>query len=128
MQNISRQDKLQNIEFFVKSIEGLETIIPASELNIEYNELKKYPVFISAAGDYSEFVSFTAVMKNDGLHIRPYRLVDGELIQGTRPRSWIRRKWGDGKWGDGKWLFGGYTGESQSMYDSMLVNIIIKEI
>jgi hypothetical protein len=128
MKKISNADKMQSMEIFIKTIEGTETIIPAPEVNIEYNELKKYPVFVSPAGNYPEFVSFSAEMKPDGLHIRPYRLVNGELVQGTRPRNWNSRKWGDGKWGDGKWLFGGYVGSTESAYEAMSVNIIIKEI
>jgi len=116
------------IGIFVKPIEGIETIIPHAELNINYNYLKKYPVFVSADGNYQEFVSFNAEMLNDGLHIRPMRFVDGQLIPGTRPRDYIRRKWGTGKWGTGKWLFGGWTGVGESAFESMPVNIIIKEL
>ena len=102
-------------QYFVKNIKGPETVIPLSEINISFNAQKKYFIFISPNGNFLEFLPFGAELKQDGLHIYAQRLINNQVIPGTR-----RRRWGDGgKWGDGrKW------GE----YGIMPVNIMIKEI
>jgi hypothetical protein len=130
----------RGIQFSLKQIIGIETIIPLSELNIQYDPEKQYPLLVTAYGVYPEFVSFNADMQPDGVHIRPVRLVDGQLVPGTRIKKWgtekwgtgsqyvTGKKWGGGKWGDGKWsasrwLGGNTWGGSAPMF----INIIIKE-
>jgi hypothetical protein len=128
------------IGFFVKAVYGIETVIPLNELNIEFNPSKQYPVFVSAGGDYPEFVSFNAELLSDGLHIRPVRLIGGELVKGTRMKKWGQgkwgtgrvyvsgKKWGDGKWGNGKWSANRWlAGDLWGAYAPMNVNIIFKE-
>jgi len=103
-----------NSQYFVKEIKGPETIIPLAEFNIEYDSEKKYSIFISPQGEYREFLPFGAEIKEDGLHVYAQRLVNNQVIPGTRRIKWgCGRKWGDGgKWGE---------------YGVMPVNIFIKE-
>lgn len=130
----------QAIGFFVKPVSGLESIIPCLELNIQYDSEKKYPVLISPSGNYPEFVSFNAELLPDGLHIRPVRLIDTKLVSGTRMQKWGTKKWGAGsitisgkKWGEGKWGTDTWSasrrvgGETWGDYESMSINIVIKE-
>ena len=101
-------------QYFVKEIKGHETIISLSELGISFNKDKKYFIFVSPNGNYSEFLPFGAELLQSGLHIYAQRLIDGQIVPGTR-----RKRWGSGKWGDGsKW------GE----FGIMAVNILIKEL
>jgi hypothetical protein len=131
----------QGIGFFNKLISGNETIIPAAELGMLYDEAKKYMIFTAAAGNYPEFISFNAELLADGLHVRPMRLIDGKLISGTRAKTWGSNKWGEGgqslpgkRWGDGKWGDGSWSasrwigGDTWGAYASMYINIIVKEI
>jgi hypothetical protein len=125
----------QGIGFFVKPVSGLETIIPCGELLIQYDNTKKYPVLISAAGNYPEFISFNAELLPDGLHIRPMRFIDGKLIPGTRMQKWGAggqlvpgKKWGDDKWGADKWSASRRIGgDTWGDYEPMSINIVIKE-
>jgi len=106
---------IQKKGVYIKSIKGPETIIPLDELNITFNPEKKYSIFISPQGEYREFLPFGAEIKESGLYIYAQRLVNNQLIPGTRKIKWgCGRKWGDGgKWGE---------------YGVMPVNIIIKEL
>jgi len=130
----------QAIAFLIKPVSGIETVIPALELSIQYNPEKKYPVFISASGDYPEFISFNAELLPDGLHVRPLRLIDGKIIPGTRMQKWGLKKWGAGgysvpgkKWGMGKWGSDKWSasrrigGDLWGDYGPMNINILIKE-
>jgi hypothetical protein len=129
------------IGFFVKAISGPETVIPALELDIQYNPQKQYPVFVSASGNYPGYISFSAEMLADGLHVRPARLEDGKLVYGTPMRKWgiskwgeggqflPGKKWGEGKWGDDKWSASRRIGGvAWGTYAPMYINIIIKEL
>jgi hypothetical protein len=129
------------IGFFVKTISGIETVIPFTEVDYETITGKHFCIIVTAAGDYPEFVSFNAEMKDDGLHIRPVRLIDGKLIPGTRSKKWgegkwgaggkfvSARKWGTGNWGEGVWAGGRWiSGDMWGAYASMYINIVIKEI
>jgi hypothetical protein len=131
----------QGIQFVIKPISGVETIIPAAELNLQYDSSKQYPLLITAAGYYPEFINFNAEMLSDGLHIRPIRFIDNELVPGTRTAKWGQdkwgagriyvsgKKWGHGLWGDGKWSAGRWVGGiSWGRYAPMNINIIIKEL
>ena len=128
------------IGFFVKAISGEETIIPALELDLQYNLQKQYMVFISPHGNYPDYVSFNAEMLADGLHVQPMRLIGGKLIAGTPKRKWgvvkwgaggyslPGKKWGEGKWGDGQWSASRWVGgDTWGAYMPMYINIIIKE-
>jgi hypothetical protein len=130
----------QGIQFYIKEIAGIETIIPPGELNLQYDETKQYPVLVSASGNYPEFVSFNAEMLPDGVHIRPVKLIDGELVPGTRMKKWGANVWGAGRqyisgkkggvglWGDGKWSASRWIGgDTWGGYAPMYINIIIKE-
>jgi len=107
-------DKIQN-QYFVKTISGPETVIPLAEIGITFDAEKKYFIFVSPNGKFLEFLPFGAELLENGLHIYAQRLVNGDVIPGTR-----RKRWGDG----GKWGDGGLWGE----YGGMPVNIIIKEL
>jgi hypothetical protein len=128
------------IGFFVKAISGEETIIPAIELSLQYNPQKQYPVFVSPAGNYPDYVSFNAEMLADGLHVRPIKFFDGKLIPGTPKRKWGTAKWGAGgyslpgkRWGEGKWGEDKWSasrkvgGDTWGAFAPMYINIIIKE-
>lgn len=130
----------QGIMFFVKPVSGVEAVIPNSELGIQFNPEKQYAVFVSAAGNYPEYVSFNAEILPDGLHVRPMRLVGGKLVPGTPMQAWGTKKWGAGiasvpgkKWGDGKWGNGTWStsrtvgGDTWGGFGPMNINIIIKE-
>ena len=130
----------QGIGFFVKPVSGIETVIPCLELLIQFDGEKKYPVLISAAGNYPEFISFNAEVLPDGLHIRPLRFIDGKIIPGTRMQKWGTKKWGAGgysvpgkKWGEDKWGAGKWSasrrigGDTWGDYEPMNINIVIKE-
>jgi hypothetical protein len=130
----------QGIQFFLKRISGIETVIPPSELNIQYDPEKQYPLLVTASGDYPEFISFNADIQQGGVHIRPVRLIDGQLVPGTRIKKWgtekwgagsqyvTGKKWGEGKWGDGKWSASRWLGgNTWGGYAPMFINIIIKE-
>jgi hypothetical protein len=110
---------------------------------LDYEEIaeKQFCIIVTAAGNYPEFISFNAEMKEDGLHVRPVRLIDGELIPGTRSKKWgegkwgaggefvSAKKWGVGKWGEGVWAGGRWiSGDTWGAYAPMYINIVIKEI
>jgi hypothetical protein len=129
------------IGFFVKAVSGIETVIPFTEVDYETITEKKFCIVVTAAGDYPEFISFNAEMKDDGLHIRPVRFIDGKLIPGTRSKKWgegkwggggefvSAKKWGIGKWGEGVWAGGRWIGmDKWGAYAPMYINIVIKEI
>jgi hypothetical protein len=129
------------IGFFVKAVSGIETIIPFTEIGYEKIDGKQFCIIVTAAGNFPEFISFNAEMKEDGLHIRPVRLINGELIKGTRSKKWgegkwgsggefvSAKKWGIGKWGDGVWAGGRWiSGDTWGAYAPMYINIVIKEI
>jgi hypothetical protein len=129
------------IGFFVKTVSGVETVIPFTELDYETIAGKKYCVIVTAAGNYPEFISFNADMQDDGLHVRPVRLINGELIPGTRSKKWgegkwgsggefvSAKKWGVGKWGDGVWAGGRWiSGDTWGAYAPLYINIVIKEL
>jgi hypothetical protein len=129
------------IGFFVKAISGIETVIPFTELSYEEISGKRFCIIVTASGNYPEFISFNAEMEEDGLHVRPVRLIGGELIPGTRSKKWGESKWGSGgefvsakKWGVGKWgesVWGGgrwISGDMWGAYAPMYINIVIKEI
>jgi hypothetical protein len=100
-------------QYLIRTISGETPVIPLSEIPIEYSQEKRYLIFVSPHGYYPEFLDFGAEIDEDGLHIYPRRFVDGQIIPGTRQKTW-----GEGLWGDGIW--GGYG--------SMPINIIIREI
>jgi hypothetical protein len=102
-------------QYFIKNIKGPETVIPLSELKITFDSEKRYFIYISPNGDFREFLPFGAELKESGLYIYSQRLINGQVVPGTR----IKR-WGDG----GKWGDGGLWGE----YGVMPINILIKEL
>jgi len=98
----------------IVEISGPQTVIPLSELGITFNPVSKYAVFVSPNGNHPEFLPIGAELLQSGLHIYAQRLIDGQIVPGTR-----RKRWGSGKWGDGsKW------GE----FGIIAVNILIKEL
>jgi len=97
----------------IQTIKGPETVFPLDELGITYSLGKQYAVFVSAHGNYPEFLPFGAEVKSGNVHIYAQRLVGGQAVPGTRVK-----KWGEGKWGEGRW------GE----HNPMQVNILIREL
>ena len=131
----------QGIGFFVKPISGIETVIPALELSIQYDPRRKYPVFVSPHGNFPEFISFNAEVLPCGLYVRPVRLINGELVPGTRMQKWGTKKWGEGgyivpgkKWGEGKWGEDKWSasrrigGDLWGDFEPMNINIMFKEL
>jgi hypothetical protein len=127
--------------YFIKLISGLETLIPWLELSIDYAPEKKYAVFITANGLHKDFISFPYETKDEGLRVIPQRLLNGRLVPGTEKKKWGTGKWGEGgqwvegrKWGEGMWGSGTWDasrfvgGEAWGEYDSMPINIEIKEV
>jgi hypothetical protein len=112
------------IGFFVEAISGVETVIAFTELGYEEITGKNFCIIVNASGNYPEFVSFNAEMKEDGLHIRPFRFIDGKLVPGTRSKKWGEGNWGEGVWAGGRWI----SGDTWGAYAPMYINIIIKEI
>jgi hypothetical protein len=107
-------DKINN-QYLVKNITGIKTVIPLSEIGISFDASKKYFIFVSPHGKFMEFLPFGAEINSTGLHIYAQRMINNEIIPGTR-----RKRWGDGaKWGDNS-LWG--------EYGVMPVNILIKEL
>jgi len=125
----------------VIQISGTETIIPWSELNLDYAPGRVFCILITAHGNYPEYVSFPYETKNDGLHIYPQRLIDGKLVAGTGKKKWgigkwgegkiyvPGRKWGEGLWGSDKWSASRFVGgEAWGVYAPMPINIQFKEV
>jgi hypothetical protein len=133
--------KASSSGFFVRQISGPETVIPWSEINIDYTPEKTFCIFILAHGNYKEFFNFAYETQSDGLHVFPQRIIDGKIIQGTRRKLWGMGKWGEGmvwvdgrKWGVGTWGSGPWDasrfvgGEAWGVYAPMPINIQVKEI
>ena len=131
----------QGTNYFIKTICGVETIFSYADLDMEYDPQKKYAVFVSVLGDYPEFVSFNAKFSEKGLHIRPLRLINGELVEGTKTEPWGIKKWGEGTktieattwgektWGESEWSEAkNEGGDTWGGFDSMEINIIVKEV
>ena len=127
--------------FAVTFVSGAETIIPWSELNIDYAPNRVFYIAISAHGFFPEYVSFPYKTGSEGLHVFPHRLVNGQLVNGTPMRKWGTFKWGAGKvfvpgkkwgsfkWGSGKWSASRYAGgEAWGVSEPMPINIQVKEI
>jgi len=127
--------------FSVKLISGPETVILWSELNIDYTPDRTFAIFITAHGNFPEYVSFPYETKEDGLRVLPQRLINGQLVNGTGMRKWGTKKWGAGKvsvpgrkwgtwqWGDGQWCVARYVGgEAWGEYEPLPINIQVKEV
>jgi hypothetical protein len=125
---------------YVKTISGVEAVIPWTELGITYNPQVNYIIFISAHGLYKEFVSFPCDTQPDGLHVYPQRIISGKLVGGTRMRKWGTftwgegsvfvpgRKWGTFAWGEGLWSASRTVGgEAWGDFEPMKINLQIKE-
>jgi len=125
----------------VIQISGPETIIPWSELNLDFAPGKVFAIFITAHGNYPDYISFPYEAKSDGLHVFPQRLIGGKLVAGTGMKKWgigkwgegkefvPGRKWGAGKWGSGKWDASRFVGgEAWGVYAPMPINIQFKEV
>ena len=101
-------------QYLIKEITGDKTTIPLSEIpafvineEVVFDPNKRFVIFVSPHGDYPEFLNFGASLDENGLHIFSRRLINGQIVPGTRLKTWGESLWGD--------------------YGSMLVNIIIKE-
>jgi hypothetical protein len=127
--------------FFVTLICGPETVIPWTEFGVEYELGMDFCVFITAHGNYPDYVSFPYEIKHDGVHVYPQRLIRGKLTAGTGRKKWGIGKWGEGreyvpgkKWGMGKWGEGKWSasrivgGEAWGVYAPMPINIQMKEV
>lgn len=127
--------------YSVTLVSGPETVIPWTELGIDYAPEKTYCVFITAHGNYPDVVSIPYESRNDGLHVYPHRFIDGKLIAGTGKKKWGSGKWGEGKvwvpgrkwgeeaWGSGKWDASRFVGgEAWGVYAPMPINIQVKEV
>ncbi|MBR1913149.1 MAG: hypothetical protein IJ828_12480 [Treponema sp.] len=98
----------------VKNINGAETILTWSELNVFYSEERHFAAFASFNGKYKEFLPVKAWAEEDGVHVYiRYQDADGNVIDGTPVIKWNTGKWGTYKWG-------------QQTY--MSTNIIVKEV
>ena len=95
------------------SVTGAETVISWSALELSFDASANYAVIATAAGNYREFLPFGATAESDGVHIFARRLVDGEIVDGTRHIAWGARNWGEGLWND---------------FGSMDVNLYIQKI
>lgn len=102
-----------SLRIFDIEISGTETVVSWETLGISYSANKRYAAIVTPSGDYAEFLPFGTECKNDGLHIYPRKLINGEIIPGTRHIKWGTRKWGIGKWND---------------FDTMHVNLQFQEI
>ena len=100
-------------KIFQVAVTGEETVIAWNDLGLSYDAQANYAVIVTAAGNYREFLSFGATAENDGVHIFARRLIDGEIIDGTRHITWGVRNWGEGLWND---------------FDSMNVNLQIQKV
>ena len=94
-------------------ISGTEYVVPWGALGVNFDPDKEYMAIVTPYGNYEEFMPFGTDCRSDGLHIYPRRLIDGEIVPGTRRIKWGVRKWGAGKWGE---------------FDTMRVNLQFAEI
>lgn len=94
-------------------ISGTEYVVPWGTLGVNFDPDKEYMAIVTPYGNYEEFMPFGTDCRSDGLHIYPRRLIDGEIVPGTRRIKWGVRKWGAGKWGE---------------FDTMRVNLQFAEI
>ena len=110
-------------------------------MNIDYSPEKTYCILITPHGNFPDVVSMPYETKNDGLHVRPQRLIGGRLIAGTERKKWGTFIWGEGKvwvpgkeWGEAAWgtFKGGASiyvgGDAWGAYESIPINIEIKEV
>jgi hypothetical protein len=127
--------------FFVTHVCGPATVIPWTEFGIEYERDMVFCVFITAHGNYPDYVAFPYEVKSDGIHVYPQRLINGKLVAGTGRKKWGTgkwgtgkqhvpgKKWGMGKWGEGKWDASRIVGgEAWGVYAPMPINIQLKEV